>query len=97
MVVGKALNMAAMMEVPVIGLVENLSWLPCPNCGERVEPFGPSKLQETAAHFGIAALDQLPIDPRIARSCDEGNFEQVLPESFVAKAVEQIEAHEQVA
>ncbi|WP_303133033.1 Mrp/NBP35 family ATP-binding protein [uncultured Olsenella sp.] len=97
MVVGKALNMAAMMEVPVIGLVENLSWLPCPNCGERVEPFGPSKLQETAAHFGIAALDQLPIDPRIARSCDEGNFEQVLPEGFVAKAVEQIEAHEQVA
>ncbi|WP_314638994.1 Mrp/NBP35 family ATP-binding protein [Olsenella phocaeensis] len=97
MVVGKALNMAAMMEVPVIGLVENLSWLPCPNCDERVEPFGPSKLQETAAHFGIAALDQLPIDPRIARSCDEGNFEQVLPEGFVAKAVEQIEAHEQVA
>lgn len=97
MVVGKALNMAAMMEVPVIGLVENLSWLPCPNCGERVEPFGPSRLQETAAHFGIAALDQLPIDPRIARSCDEGDFEQVLPEGFVAKAVEQIEAHEQVA
>ena len=86
MVVGKALNMAAMMEVPVIGLVENLSWLPCPNCGERVEPFGPSRLQETAAHFGIAALDQLPIDPRIARSCDEGDFEQVLPEGFVAKA-----------
>lgn len=97
MVVGKALNMAAMMEVPVIGLVENLSWLPCPNCGERVEPFGPSRLQETAAHFGIASLDQLPIDPRIARSCDEGDFEQVLPEGFVAKAVEQIEAHEQVA
>ncbi len=97
MVVGKALNMAAMMEVPVIGLVENLSWLPCPGCGRRVEPFGPSRLQETAAHFGIAALDQLPIDPRIAKSCDEGDFEQVLPEGFVAKAVEQIEAHEQVA
>ena len=94
MVVGKALNMAAMMNVPVIGLVENMAWLPCPHCKARVEPFGPSHLKETAAHFGIPALDDLPIDPTIATSCDKGTFEDVLPKGFVARTIEQIEAHE---
>ena len=94
MVVGKALNMAAMMNVPVIGLVENMAWLPCPHCKARVEPFGPSHLKETAAYFGIPALDELPIDPTIATSCDKGTFEAVLPEGFVARTIEQIEAHE---
>lgn len=97
MVVGKALNMAAMMDVPVVGLVENMSWLPCPHCGERVEPFGPSRLTETAAHFGIEALDELPIDPTLAAACDAGTFEDVLPEGFVARTVEQILAHEKLA
>lgn len=97
MVVGKALNMAAMMDVPVVGLVENMSWMLCPHCGERVEPFGPSRLIETAAHVGIEALDELPIDPTLAAACDAGTFENALPEGFAAKTVEQILAHETLA
>ncbi|WP_058269816.1 Mrp/NBP35 family ATP-binding protein [Olsenella massiliensis] len=96
MVVGKALNMAAMMDVPVVGLVENMSWLSCPHCGGRVEPFGPSRLAETAEHVGIAALDELPIDPALAAACDAGTFEEALPEGFVAKALDQILAHEEL-
>jgi len=96
MVVSKAVNMAAMMEVPVVGLVENMSWLPCPHCGKRVEPFGPSRLAETADYYGIRALDQLPIDPNLAKSCDAGTFEQDLPQGFVAQAVDQILAHEEL-
>jgi Mrp family chromosome partitioning ATPase len=95
MVVGKALNMAAMMSVPVVGLVENMGYLACPHCGERIEPFGPSRLQETADHFGIMALDQLPIDPAIAASCDEGDFEQKMPQDLVAKTIDQILAHDE--
>ncbi len=95
MVVGKALNMAAMMSVPVVGLVENMGYLACPHCGERIEPFGPSRLQETADHFGIMALDQLPIDPAIAASCDEGDFEQKMPQGLVAKTIDQILAHDE--
>lgn len=96
MVVGKAVNMAAMMEVPVVGLVENMSYLACPHCGEMVEPFGPSRLQETADHFGIQALDRLPIDPALAKACDQGTFERDMPEGLLAKALDQVLAHEEL-
>jgi Mrp family chromosome partitioning ATPase len=88
MVVGKAVNMAAMMDVPVVGLVENMSYYVCPNCGERHEPFGPSRAEETAKHFGIDMLGRLPIDPAIAALCDQGTIERDLPEHLLDEALD---------
>ena len=88
MVVGKAVNMAALMEVPVLGIVENMAYVTCPDCGRRIWPFGPSRLQATADEYEIEALGQLPLDPELARMCDEGTFEQELPEGLLPTAVE---------
>lgn len=75
MIVEKAVNMAGMLNIPVIGLVENMSYLSCPDCGKRIEPFGESRLGETAAAHGISATAQLPIDAKLAASCDAGLIE----------------------
>ena len=87
MVVGKAVNMASMMDVPVFGLVENMAYFTCPHCNEKVEPYGPSRLEATATHYGIAALDQLPIDQCFAEACDKGTAESDLPNGLLPKAV----------
>ena len=87
MVVGKAVNMAAMMEVPVFGLVENMAYFTCPHCNEKVEPYGPSRLAATAERYGIAALGQLPIDERFAKACDEGTAETDLPDGLLPEAI----------
>ncbi len=75
MIVEKAVNMASMMEIPVIGLVENMSYLNCPDCGRRILPFGESRVSETAAAHGIQTTAQLPIDAKLAASCDAGLIE----------------------
>lgn len=90
MVVGKAVNMANMMSVPVLGLVENMAYVECPHCGERVYPYGPSRLEQTAAAFDIEALGQLPIDPALAEACDAGTFEGTLPEGTLHDAVDAV-------
>ena len=90
MVVAKAVNMASLMRVPVLGLVENMAYVECPHCGERVFPYGPSHLEETAAALDIDALGQLPIDPALAAACDAGTFERDLPEGLLDEAVETI-------
>ena len=92
MVVGKAVNMAAMMEVPVYGIVENMAYFTCPHCGEKVEPYGPSRLNETAEHYGLAALGQLPIDAQFAKACDEGSFETDVPDGLLPNAIAAITA-----
>jgi Mrp family chromosome partitioning ATPase len=76
MVVRKAARMAAHLNVPVVGLVENMSYVTCPKCAERIEIFGPSQALHTAAHLGVALLAQLPLDPDLARRCDAGEVEQ---------------------
>ncbi|MDO5119927.1 MAG: Mrp/NBP35 family ATP-binding protein [Coriobacteriales bacterium] len=93
-IVGKAVNMAAMMDVPVIGLVENMSYFVCPDCGKRHEIFGPSRAKETAEAFGIDLLDQLPIDPAIAALCDRGILEQGLPEHLLDGTLAVIAEHD---
>lgn len=90
MVVGKAVNMANMMRVPVLGLVENMAFVECPHCGERVFPYGPSRLQETAEAFDVEALGQLGMDPALAEACDKGTFEDALPEGLLPDAVEAV-------
>ena len=87
MVVGKAVNMANMMDVPVIGLVENMAYVECPDCGKKIYPYGPSRLEETADHFDLVALGQLGIDPKLAEACDKGTFEEDLPAGTLPDAV----------
>ena len=72
MIVEKAVNMADMMKKPVIGLVENMSYFACPDCGKRHEIFGPSRAQATADAHGIPNVARIPIDPELAALCDRG-------------------------
>jgi len=81
MIVAKAVKMAQMMNVPILGLVENYSYFHCPDNGKDYKIFGESHLEETAAAYGLKVLAQLPIDPAIAKACDNGKAEEiVLPE-----------------
>ena len=77
MIVNKALNMAKMMNVPVLGLVENMSYYECPDCGKRLEIFGKSSIDETASELGIPVLAKFPINPEINRLVDNGKIEAV--------------------
>lgn len=76
MIVKKAYNMAKMMDIPVLGLVENMSYVKCPDCGKEINIFGESKLNEISNETGIDILGRIPIDPIIAKLVDEGNFEE---------------------
>ncbi len=75
MVVEKAVNMANMMNIPVLGLVENMSYLTCPDCGKRLEIFGHSKAKGLAEEYGIPATARLPLDPAISVLADSGRIE----------------------
>ena len=90
LIVGKSVKMAQMMEKKVLGLVENMSYFECPDCGKRHDVFGPSSADAMAAKFGISETVRLPIDPAFAQAIDAGKAESlVLPDidAFVAKIV----------
>ena len=76
MIVAKAVRMAEMMHVPVLGFVENYSYFACPDCGKQVEIFGKSHLDELAREYHIPILARLPIDPQVAALVDEGRVEE---------------------
>ena len=84
MIVGKAVKMANMMNIPVLGFVENYSYLECPDCGKRIEVFGKSKLESVAAEFGLPVLAKLPIDPSVAAAYDNGLMETVNTDALAA-------------
>ena len=90
MVVGKAVRMAEMMHVPVLGLIENMAYITCPHCDERIEPYGPSKLSETAAAFNLKPLGQLPMDATFAQIADKGTFSTELPEGLIPEATQSV-------
>lgn len=71
-IVGKAVNMAKAMNVPVLGLIENMSYFECPDCGKRYNIFGESHIDEVAKKYGTDVLARLPINPEFAKMCDEG-------------------------
>ena len=75
MIVAKAVNMAELMNIPVLGLVENMSYVTCPDCGKKIEVFGQSQAEQVAAAFGIPLLEQLPIDPVLSQEADAGDIE----------------------
>lgn len=74
-IVSKAVHMAEMMNIPVLGIVENMSYLLCPDCGKEIKPFGDSHVDEIAKGFGLPVLGRLPIDPAFAAAADKGLIE----------------------
>lgn len=75
MIVAKAVKMAIMMDVPIIGLIENMSYFKCPDNGKEYQVFGDSHIDEIAAEHGLKVLARMPIDPEISRACDKGEIE----------------------
>ena len=75
MIVSKAVKMAKMMNIPVIGVVENYSYLQCPDCGKKIPLFGESKIDAVASQYSLPVLAQIPIDPQLAKVCDLGVVE----------------------
>ncbi len=73
-IVGKAVNMAKLMNVPVLGLVENMSYLKCPGCGKEIGLFGPSKAEALKEKFGVPVAARMPLDPALAKLADEGRI-----------------------
>ena len=90
MIVEKAMNMAKMMNIPVLGIVENMSWVACPDCGKKIFPFGESKTADIVKEHGIPLLAQLPMDPALARACDAGVIE-LFNENWMEAAVAAVE------
>ena len=93
MIVSKAVKMANMMHIPVLGFVENYAYLECPDCGRKIEVFGKSHLDEIAAEFGLPVLARLPINPDVAFAYDSGLMENVNTDA-VAGVIEAVEKAE---
>ena len=89
MIVSKAVRMANMMHIPVLGFVENYSYLQCPDCGKKINVFGKSHLDEIAAENGLPILARLPINPAVAEAYDHGQMETI-PTDALAPAIEAI-------
>lgn len=77
MIVEKAVKMAGMMQIPILGLVENMSYGLCPHCGERIEVFGESRVEEIANKYGIQHVSRIPINPGLTQKVDSGSVEDV--------------------
>lgn len=90
MIVKKACNMAKRMNIPILGMVENMSSLVCPDCGKEIKLFGESKIGEVSAETGIPILGCMPIDPHLAELCDSGCFEQ-MQAKYLADAAQKIQ------
>lgn len=91
MIVGKAVNMCKMMNIPMLGIVENMSYMECPCCGEKLHPFGASKLEDVASEYGLKPLDALPIQEDINLLIDQGLVEEV-EASIIEKTAKEIES-----
>lgn len=89
LIVSKAVNMAKMMNIPILGVVENMSYVKCPDCGREIKVFGESHLDETAGQYGLRVLGRVPIDPESAEKCDAGQAED-LPYPWLAEAAETV-------
>lgn len=89
MIVSKAVNMANKMNIPVLGLIENYSYVKCPDCDSTFKIFGESHIEEVAKEFSLDILAKLPIDPTLAKLCDEGNIER-FKSDYINDTIEKI-------
>ena len=89
MIVSKAANMASMMNIPVLGLVENMSYVKCPDCGKEIRVFGESHIEEVAEKFGYELLARIPMDPKLAALVDRGMIE-LMENDYMDNAAQKI-------
>lgn len=89
MIVAKAVKMASMMNIPIIGLVENMSYVKCPDCGKEIDIFGSSKVNEVALSYGLKLLARIPINPTVAKAVDKGLIEEI-DVNYLDDAIEEI-------
>ena len=92
MIVEKAVNMAKLMNIPILGIVENMSYVECPNCNEKIQIFGESKLNDVAKSFGLDALGRIPMKAEIASRCDAGKVEAVDSTEYLGAAFDAVKA-----
>jgi Mrp family chromosome partitioning ATPase len=93
MIVAKAVNMANMMNIPILGIVENMSYITCPDCGRKISVFGESQVDAIALEHGIKAVAKIPVDVNLTKAADEGKIEEVKNNylvDFFKKVEEQI-------
>ena len=90
MIVSKAVNMAKLMDIPILGIVENMSYVECPDCGRKINVFGESKTDAVAAESGLSVLAKLPLDPVLANNCDNGLIE-LFEGDYMESAADEIE------
>ena len=89
MIVEKAVKMAKLMNIPILGIIENMSYFECPDCGKRHSIYGESHIEEIAAQYDIPVLAKLPIDPQLAKLCDQGTIE-LFEGEWLTEAAEKI-------
>lgn len=82
MIVGKAVRMAEAMNIPVLGVIENMSYVACPDCGEKIYLFGEGKAEEVAKKFQIPKTASMPVIPKMAELCDAGQIEDAPEDVF---------------
>ncbi len=90
MIVEKAVNMAKLMNIRIFGLVENMSYLVCPDCGKKISVYGESGIDSLAETHGIPVLEKLPIDPKLAHMCDTGTIE-LMQDEYMKNAADVLE------
>ena len=90
MIVEKAVRMAEKMNIPILGLVENMSYLVCPNCGEKISVFGESHIEEIASRYHLPVLAKIPINAEVAGMVDAGRVEEVSA-PFLDQAAQAVE------
>ena len=91
MIVSKAANMASLMNIRVLGLVENMSYVLCPDCGKHIDIFGAGKTDAVAAEFGFDLLARIPLDARLAALCDKGALE-LMENDYLSAAADKMES-----
>lgn len=90
LIVRKAYNMAKTMNIPILGIIENMSYAVCPECGKQINIFGESKAEKVAQEMGIPFLGRLPVDPDLAALCDKGEIEK-FDKNYVDECIEMLE------
>ena len=90
MIVTKAVNMAKLMNIPILGIVENMSYITCPDCGKKIDVFGASNVDEVAKEHGLKVLAKIPLDPKLTALCDRGMME-LFENDYISPVADEVE------